>query len=1363
MGFLTLGVYNTVDVIYWGCTGKTLYQSFIQEKRQETAKVSEQTETLPTIYGAKNESAYNSTIPLVLGKTLFSPRFCGKPYTTVEGNYGEELYYHIGLLCGYSYDDSLDVSKIRFGKIDVATCNSWINEAQYGKRFPQIDSLHPSIAEEVKSTTDYTQNGIQIEIVEGDKESIIYPQKVTDEQLGIQLINANGSAITLDRFTDSYPMKFEVQLSAPALLEYDNNNNPQSVSLTVDAEYSLDGETYLPLRFTHAGGSGKSNTFRENRNKEMRFIASKTFTFEELFEQVDGEWVSKLADKVVYIRLKKTTADSTKNTVQDKIYLTSIRTWAYDPDETKAQGQLVVKRPIDAKRRDVSKRMYLKIHATSGLKDLVNYVNCMVQAKARTWNGTEWSDEISATSNPASMALMAKQHQMLTDRKIADNKIDFDALGELYEFCEEKGFECNGVYISQAKMSNILDAIYSTCRSYRTLRNGKYSVFVDKRQGLPLLVLNNHNILADGLSNSKEFRDPIHGIKVQFVNEDIGYVQDEIYVMGDNPVTHTRYNPKDPDLNIVTMKLTYVTSPKQAWLLGRFELAKYSLRPETWNRPCGSEAELFDVGDVISLQDDTIAVGLGDGGEVIDITKDDSGRIIAFTTDTKLEISDVTKAYAVKVTHADGVSVPSVNVLPLDFTEPQVTNYFVLDAPTTDDYIGVGDIVSFGEAGKVSTDVLCLGKRKDGEGKYTATLMPYSEEIFDLDDNDQAEIPQFNSNISDTQGFVLKETPSAIYPSIDDVMSLVKVPELSVQFNLRLSTSAIKVAEGGMVTPDSIVCYGTMTTIENRGGDIGDATTEPFPCLFKVVDVDGNVLAKSGELATIWTFGTSVLNGKDGCTVRMFRRIVVDGVTKDAEVDSQSIVTTSDNAGLQIILTNESCSYNCDETGQVSENFVAETEVKVYKGVEEITDFQIEYLPYDENFIIQFVNNERKKLRIINKKGISMPDYGNIEISVVVDSAVDDTFLVGDDEGVIGQKNYTETDISRSTFQFDMLIGQRKYNENSIRRTVYFTYFKNKVYDGKNIGQSNTLPADKEDKDWFVASETFTVGEKEYVKGHIYKYNGAFDIWKEVSLEDGNNYKEIISSVKDLAENESEDDVYFNNVFVKELFAMKAVIKELQSKVISLENGGLIKSSNFDESSYRVDEEGNRIINFDTPIGEGFAFDTYGNARMGGKTEARDFSLMVDSGNVYVSDFSFSMSVESGMGVRRLERVIHIPVNGKMKVRFYAFATIINSQSSYNGGLTVNIRGRKKDKSYVQIFSKEIDNVLGQKNYDDLYEEEYDFGGDNGIVYIEAEVSVKGTQGAYFDGNIKFGITERNSTVVNSLMQWTNRLETAIY
>lgn len=687
----------------------------------------EEVKNLPTIRGSKNQTGAGKPYPLVLGKHRLTPFYAGNPYTIISGTDGEDQYYIAMYNLGYR---QIKATKFQLGELDLASNSGGIMNG-----FIPVDS---SLWVDNNPTLEISQSGV----------CSIYPQKVVEEQLGITLLNVEGTTLKPVRFTAPNPQKVQIEVTINGLLSYNDQGNKINASVGVRVEWREgEGYTWKPFApFANASAydaNTGTSTFTRCKPKVMRFVAERTFAYGEIMN-VNG--------RVLELRIQRTSAQPTDGRTTDTVTLTGIRTWCFDYKKSLETGNtLVAQLPMIEKDRANCCLVAFKIKATDELNGSIEAFNCMVESCARYWRPSleDWSSDVAPTNNPAALMLMVMQSPTMKVRAYSDNKIDLPKLGELYEFCEEHNLKCNGVLTSQKKLSEVIDLILSTCRAYKILNGHKWSVFIDKPRTIPVTILNNHNII--GVSNQKSFDKLPDGYKITFLNENDNYQEDEIYCM------YVNGRELEPDAVIENIEFPFITNPVQIWKNGKYELAKRKLRPEIWNRTLSIDGNLLSIGCLVTVQDDTICVGIGDG-EIL-VVKQEGNYITGVVLDSVIDVSDISESYGLKIIQSDGISDPAIRTAPVTITQAGAYSEFTFTEPI---YMGeliiphVGDICSFGVISKISIDAICFGITPQEDGMFDVQLIPYDENVYTAD---QGVIPEFDSKVTPPKGISVLQPP----------------------------------------------------------------------------------------------------------------------------------------------------------------------------------------------------------------------------------------------------------------------------------------------------------------------------------------------------------------------------------------------------------------------------------------------------------------------------------------------------------------------------------------------------------------------------------------------------------------------------
>lgn len=134
------------------------------------------------------------------------------------------------------------------------------------------------------------------------------------------------------------------------------------------------------------------------------------------------------------------------------------------------------------------------------------------------------------------------------------------------------------------------------------------------------------------------------------------------------------------------------------------------------------------------------------------------------------------------------------------------------------------------------------------------------------------------------------------------------------------------------------------------------------------------------------------------------------------------------------------------------------------------------------------------------------------------------------------------------------------------------------------LGKLSALPATANEGDWFTAN-----GISGKTTGYVYEYVkviGGYE-WQELTATNA-NYDKLMAALPDILSLRATTDGYFGTVFAQTLVANDAFIDKLATRVIELQNGGIIKSSNYTagSSGWKIDYAGNAEFSDGTFRGE---------------------------------------------------------------------------------------------------------------------------------------------------------------------------------
>lgn len=780
-----------------------LKETFESESDTITTKDVGSTESIPTISGAKNQSGAGKVIPLVIGESMYTPIYAAQAYTDIDpndGTDGENQYLHALFCLGYN---NIDLRKVSLGIYPLSV------DRQNGT---SSESLDCSNSEE-KNTVHYNLGLYQqkLELRQHGEEVNLFPQKVVQENFNTELIHPEGAnALVVQPFSAKYPQKIQIEIQFQNLVKYDDNGDMTENSVEIGCAYSLDGgATYKPfnafyakksdIKITDKGnndfgnnkGQYKVTEFKGTKNKAMRFVAEKTFTYDEVFNTAT---ITRLKNNAIEFKIFRVSEDKSESNskLQYKVYFSSIRTWCYDYNATDKSAydntgtkRLVPQIPIIKKYKDITARLGFKIKAGDELSGQIDELNVVLCSRARYCTITKengekiytWSavDDTVPTNNPAALALMVLQHTMRGEYAYKDSQIDMDSFGRFYEWCNSVDNElinsdchryiANGVLSKELKTSELVNQILACGHGKLVLNGNKYGVWFDRPQSTPVMILNSQNVLE--ASNSKSFSEDIDGYSAKFIDCLNDYQEDTIVCV---PKDTTK---NDSEYRLENIEIPWITDAARVYRHCMYNIACRRLRAETWTRKLGVDGNLIEIGNLVVVQDDTIAVGIGEGAEIKSVSVSGS-YIKSITVDYPFAVSDITKTYGVKIQHSDriyGVKVVTYEVAKFS----KIGEYSVLtfngNGISLNEIIvpTIGDIVAFGIFNRITTDALCFGKKDNGDGTFTLTLVPYQKGIYDAE---SGTIPKFISNVTSPKengSKLSEELPSPTYKDVKEI------------------------------------------------------------------------------------------------------------------------------------------------------------------------------------------------------------------------------------------------------------------------------------------------------------------------------------------------------------------------------------------------------------------------------------------------------------------------------------------------------------------------------------------------------------------------------------------------------------------
>ena len=611
-------------------------------------------ESTPSIRGGRNRVAPWGKVPIVLGKHLVVPLYGARPYTelgTESGGAGTtDIYLRQLFVVGYG---PLRLSQFKIGESLLATNSAAVRNGAI--------------------TIDGVFSGVDLEVYQDGTAPTLYPGVVLEDQIGVEL----KYGVETWRTTAPNVTRVSVDLALPrGLYKVDGDGALASRSVSVEVR-------------RRAVGSGTA-------------WASCTLvgTFTVTAGDSKPRWSSLAEDLSAgqyEVGMKRTTADDAEDYRGQ-----SVTSWA----SLRSMRPSVA--PIDAAIRSKLVIVALKIKASNQLQGVVDQLSCIAEADVPAYDGAgsgaaEWVTGISR--NPAAQ-LLAVLRGNSNPRPVPDSAIDWARFESWFTTCATKGWTCDAVISSGARLRDTAQRIAQAGRASITLRDGLYSVVVDEAKVAPVQHFNPRNVRS--FAWTKDFSERPHALRVNFISADDGYAPNERIVLDDGykydtdgdgvlrdwlGTDRTANGAYTVATKFRQVSLFGVTSAELAVKQARYLIACVRLRPEAFTFETDAEALVCEPGDLVRVAHDAIAVGVA-AGRVVAVTVDGSGNATACEIDEEV-IFETGKSYAARFRLADGSSVYATCSNAAGYEGQTLTFTTPIPAATVP---AAGDLFSFGEA-----------------------------------------------------------------------------------------------------------------------------------------------------------------------------------------------------------------------------------------------------------------------------------------------------------------------------------------------------------------------------------------------------------------------------------------------------------------------------------------------------------------------------------------------------------------------------------------------------------------------------------------------------------------------------------------
>jgi len=650
-----------------------------------------------SITGASNKENKYGPVPFYLGKHKTAPPYGARTYTESIGN---EQYLRLLFVWGYG---PVKLESLKIGQTPIAN-------------FQGVEMQHANL---VYDGATYN-----------DTDLTLYPLTIHEEALAMVL--EYNTEVTHTSETDADEISVDVTCPNGLLaMSADGSTSNYAANFTVlYRETGTSGAWLTPSGVNSSNAAASTIAMTANSKSSVR---------ESL------KWT--VARGQYDVKIKRTTA-------ADDIWHQSISYWT-------ALRSIQNEDPIADFPYPLAKTA-MRIKATGQLNGTVDEFNAIVTGLWPSYDaGTDAWVDAQETQNPADLFVAVLQGSQ-NAKALTDSRIDWDKIETWHADCVTNGYKYNKVIDYQATIKELLDEIAAAGRASFTWIDSKAGVFMDRVQTYTKgPAFTPRNILKNSFSSTLTYPDLPHAFRVQFMNEDQDYQQDERIVLDDGyqindldawGVSHPEY----PEATLFELlELPGVTNDDLIFQHARYHIATARLRPETIQFSTDIEWLVATRGDRIKFAHDAMLVGLS-WGRVTAVQTDESDYISGITLDEEMPMEGG-KSYTLRFRLSDNTSVYApINTIAgvLSEADDDGNQYYIYAKtvvfttpinPNTDPYPAVGDLALFGEATEEALDLIIKSIRPNSDLSAVVTCVEYNEDIYDAD---QGTIPAHDSHLS---------------------------------------------------------------------------------------------------------------------------------------------------------------------------------------------------------------------------------------------------------------------------------------------------------------------------------------------------------------------------------------------------------------------------------------------------------------------------------------------------------------------------------------------------------------------------------------------------------------------------------------
>lgn len=732
-----------------------------QEQAERDAKnLSQQVKQLPFIKGASNRAALGYNIPFVMGSVYHTPYLLTNGFYSIDGTNGEQQFWNAVFVAGFS---NMLCNNVSIGNARIVGYNKVVDVPRVTSASQTVEKVYymrESDDPYMFHSGSYYDSRNRIEIRTADEMTIAgLDEKVSCTSYGDEIPHKFGDTSDykdgIIKQCASNTRKIEICVNFNGLRQYDGSWKSKKVELSF--YWANNASSGSPTWNKFASISPELNS-----DKTVRFSVDYTFSAAQAYK------------KDISVKIVRETPKNEQNSQED-CYLCYINCWQYDAWKS-SEKNLVPCRPLEQPWRDRTLRIGLRVVANDSTKDSLDKINFMAYGTARivvkNADGSySWTTEKYPTRNPASWVLEIMTSDIHPHSQYADTEIDLESLKELYLYCADNDFFCDGIVTDDIKKADLLTQILAECNStmYKDSVSGKWTFATEKEQNTPVALLNEQCI--KNITVSKSFERKPFAQKVTYTDRS-NWTVNTVYISKNGTETSSDIYDKQ---NVITESaVKFITTYDHCYKYTKRQIARQILQPREVSVDVGNEGDYYPLYSLILLQMKHLKIGLS-SGIIHSVKTDSSGMLTQIQTSDICDFSDTSRTYGI-IIQASGAN--GKETVYAKVTGKGMTRILSIVSPISCNILPeYGNVYSFGyldENGnfsKITNPMMIYGAKPSNSG-WQLTLKDYSDDLFNYGD-----IPAYVPNLSENRELETKMP----YPTYGDIQA--QITEVKAEFS----------------------------------------------------------------------------------------------------------------------------------------------------------------------------------------------------------------------------------------------------------------------------------------------------------------------------------------------------------------------------------------------------------------------------------------------------------------------------------------------------------------------------------------------------------------------------------------------------